>query len=67
LKEKLNPKIYGVIVESGIKKGLLLPDLEGVDSSIKQILIACQKAEINPLEENINIYRFLVEKLITSI
>ena len=32
LKEELNPKKYGVIVRSGAKSGVLLPDLEGVDT-----------------------------------
>ena len=45
-----------------IKTGLLLPDLEGVDTIEKQIAIASQKAGINPLEEKIVIYRFTVEK-----
>ena len=44
------------------KTGLLLPDLEGVDTIEKQISIACQKASINPLKEKILIYRFTVEK-----
>lgn len=32
-REDLDPKRYGVIVSRGIKKGLLLPELEGVDTS----------------------------------
>jgi AmmeMemoRadiSam system protein A len=44
------------------KSGLLLPDLEGVDTVEKQILIACQKAGIDPRREKIIIYRFSVEK-----
>ncbi len=44
------------------KSGLLLPDLEGVDTVEKQILIACQKAGIDPRIEKIIIYRFTVEK-----
>jgi len=45
-----------------VKTGLLLPDLEGIDTIEKQIAIASQKADINPLEEKIVIYRFSVEK-----
>lgn len=44
------------------KTGLLLPDLEGVDSVEKQIYIACQKGGINLKKEKIAIYRFTVEK-----
>lgn len=43
---ELNPARYGVIVESGYKRGLLLPDLEGVDTAEEQIRIALQKAGI---------------------
>ena len=44
------------------KTGLLLPDLEGIDTPEKQILAACQKGGINLLEEKIVIYRFKVKK-----
>jgi len=44
------------------KSGLLLPDLEGVDTIEKQIFIACQKARIDSTKEKILIYRFTVEK-----
>ncbi len=44
------------------KTGLLLPDLEGVDSVDQQIFIACQKGGIDPAQEKIFIYRFTVEK-----
>ena len=37
-----------VIVECGARKGLLLPDLEGVDSVDQQIEICCSKAGIFP-------------------
>lgn len=40
----LNPKKYGVIVEKNGKRGLLLPDLEGVDSVESQLRIAREKA-----------------------
>ncbi|GAI41736.1 unnamed protein product, partial [marine sediment metagenome] len=29
-KDQLDPKKYGLIVEAGIRKGLLLPDIKGV-------------------------------------
>jgi hypothetical protein len=44
--KKLNPKINGIIVRQGTKQGLLLPDLEGVDSVEDQIKIAKMKAGI---------------------
>ncbi|MDP2864455.1 MAG: AMMECR1 domain-containing protein [bacterium] len=44
------------------KSGLLLPDLEGIDTIEQQISIACQKGGINPEKEKIIIYRFTVKK-----
>jgi len=44
------------------KTGLLLPDLDSVDTVEKQIAIACQKGGIDPQKEKIFIYRFTVEK-----
>ena len=45
---ELDPRRYGVIVQSGDRRGLLLPDLEGVDTVEYQISIAMQKAGIPP-------------------
>ncbi|SFD34337.1 AmmeMemoRadiSam system protein A [Clostridium uliginosum] len=50
-KEELNPKKYGVIVFKGYKRGLLLPDLEGVDHIEDQLNIACEKAGIDKNDE----------------
>jgi AmmeMemoRadiSam system protein A len=50
---------YGVIVQSGYKKGLLLPNLEGVDTPEEQVEIALQKAGIDP-NENFSMQRFQV-------
>jgi AmmeMemoRadiSam system protein A len=58
---QLDPKKYGVIVESGWKKGLLLPDLEGVDSVEEQIAICRLKAGISA-SEPIKLYRFQVRR-----
>jgi AmmeMemoRadiSam system protein A/AmmeMemoRadiSam system protein B len=46
----LDPKIYGVIVkdESGKLRGLLLPDIPGVDTARQQVEIAARKAGITP-------------------
>ena len=58
---QLDPKKYGVIVSSGYKKGLLLPDLEGVDTVEYQINIAKRKAGIYP-DEKVKLYRFEVKR-----
>ena len=58
-KSKLDPKKYGVIVSTDTKRGVLLPDLEGVDSVEQQILIAKNKAGILP-DEEIKLQRFEV-------
>ena len=50
---------YGVIVTSGVKSGLLLPNLEGIDTVEEQVKIALQKAGIRP-NEGYNLQRFEV-------
>ena len=55
----LNPKKYGVIVSSGYKKGVLLPDIDGIDTIEKQITIAKKKANIHDFEK-ITLKRFEV-------
>ena len=57
--EDLDVKRYGVIVESGCKRGLLLPDLEGVDTVEEQVSIAKRKAGIWT-DEPMILYRFEV-------
>jgi AmmeMemoRadiSam system protein A len=59
--DRLDPKRYGVIVEAGWRRGLLLPDLEGVDSVERQIEICRMKAGISP-EEAVKLYRFEVKR-----
>jgi AmmeMemoRadiSam system protein A len=59
--EQLNPKRYGVIVQSGWRRGLLLPDLEGVDTAEYQVEIARRKAGIGP-HEPVQLYRFEVKR-----
>ena len=56
---QLDVKRYGVIVSSGGKRGLLLPDLEGVDTVEDQIDIARRKAGIRP-GERLKLQRFEV-------
>jgi len=62
--KELNPKKYGIIVKTiaGSKTGILLPDLEGIDSIEQQVAIACGKGGINPTIERVIIYRFEVKK-----
>ena len=59
----LNPSVYGVIVEDdqGVRRGLLLPDIEGVDTAAKQVEIATRKAGI-PSGAAVNLFRFSVQR-----
>lgn len=56
---QLDAKRYGVVVTKGFRRGLLLPDLEGVDTPIDQVAIAKQKAGIGQ-EEDVQMERFEV-------
>lgn len=74
----LDPKKFGIIVKTApftypdenpafdenvsFKAGLLLPDLEGIETAEEQFAISCQKAGINPEKEKVFIYRFTAEK-----
>ena len=57
--DDLDVKRYGVIVTRGHRRGLLLPDLDGVDTVRQQIEIARRKAGIRPREE-VSLQRFEV-------
>lgn len=57
--EELDTKKYGVIVTKGRKRGLLLPNLEGIDTVEEQIAIAKQKAGIGEYEK-VELERFEV-------
>jgi AMMECR1 domain-containing protein len=57
----LDPECYGVIVESGFRRGVLLPALDGIDSVKSQVRIALQKAGIRP-EEPYDVRRFTVTR-----
>lgn len=48
--DKLDTKRYGVIVTSGYRRGVLLPNIEGIDSKEEQVFIALRKARISPSE-----------------
>lgn len=57
---ELDVKRYGVIVTKGWRRGLLLPDLDGVDTVEDQVSIACRKAGLSPDEPGIRLQRFEV-------
>lgn len=59
--QDLDPQIYGVIVSSKGKRGLLLPDLEGIETVEQQLQIALQKGGISP-REPYSIQRFKVTR-----
>jgi len=63
LMESLDPAIYGVIVEdeSESRRGLLLPDIPGVDTAEQQVDIAKRKAGISP-ETPVKLLRFKVDR-----
>ena len=56
---ELDPSRYGVIVQHGMRRGLLLPDLDGVDTAAKQVQIARRKAGIGA-DEPVKLMRFEV-------
>jgi AmmeMemoRadiSam system protein A len=65
--DQLDPKRYGLIVESRAnpwKRGLLLPDLEGIDTVEKQVYwTRYHKAGITNPDEPVQMYRFEVQRL----
>lgn len=59
--DDLDPKKYGVIITSGVRKGLLLPDLDGVESVYDQMAIARRKGGIEATDK-FEIQRFTVTR-----
>jgi AmmeMemoRadiSam system protein A len=61
--EDLDPAVFGVIVEdeSGLRRGLLLPDIEGITDAHQQVEIAARKAGIAS-GESVRLWRFRVER-----
>jgi len=57
----LDPKVYGLIVTSGLKRGLLLPDIEGVDDAGQQLSICRKKGNIGD-DEELSLQRFTVTR-----
>ena len=59
-KDDLDVKKYGVIVSKGFRRGLLLPNLDGVDTVEEQLSIALRKAGLSANEKNYGMERFEV-------
>ena len=60
---ELDPRRYGVIVStSDGRRGLLLPDLDGVDNASEQVRIAAQKGGIDLFGDDYRLERFVVER-----
>ncbi|MBQ5419682.1 MAG: AmmeMemoRadiSam system protein A [Selenomonas sp.] len=59
--QELDVKKYGVIVECGQRRGLLLPDLAGVDTVEQQVSIARKKGNI-AANEPVKLWRFTVTR-----
>jgi AmmeMemoRadiSam system protein A len=59
---ELDPSVYGVVVSHGGRRGVLLPNVEGVNSAERQVLIALSKAGIDPSEPYL-LERFRVHKV----
>jgi len=57
----LDPAVYGVIVLAGVRRGVLLPELQGVDTVEQQVEIALQKADI-AAGEAFTVERFTVTR-----
>ena len=58
---ELDPKKYGIIVLTNTKRGILLPNLEGIDEAEEQLKVALRKANISENEKYI-IEKFEVER-----
>jgi len=58
----LNPVRYGLIVRSGPRCGVLLPDIKGVETVEQQVQICLEKAGIRP-GQSFSMERFVVERV----
>ena len=65
--EDLNPAAFGVVVtdESGMQRGLLLPDIESIETPDQQVGVAARKAGIKP-GEPLRLYRFRTHRFSES-
>ena len=60
---ELDPRVFGVEVTAGWRRGVLLPDLEGVDTVEEQLAIVLRKAGIAPQERYL-LRRFRAQKVV---
>jgi AMMECR1 domain-containing protein len=60
---ELDPQRYGVVVSKGTRRGVLLPNVEGIDSAEEQLHVALRKGGIAPTEPH-RIERFTVKKAV---
>ncbi len=60
--DDLDPARYGVIVEAGMRRALLLPAIPGIDSAAQQVALTRRKAYIGP-DEPVKLFRFEAEIL----
>ena len=58
----LDPNRYGVVVSAGSRRGLLLPNVDGIDTVEEQLKVACEKGKIDR-DENFELARFEVLKI----
>jgi len=58
---ELDPKKYGILVKGGHQTGLLLPDLDGIETAEKQLNVAKRKAGLRE-DTEVEIYRFTVSR-----
>lgn len=58
----LDPTRYGVVVEAGGRRGVLLPAIAGIDDAETQVAIARRKAGMRP-DTPVRLYRFTVDKI----
>lgn len=65
--EDLNPAAFGVVVtdQSGLRRGLLLPDIESIETADLQVGVAAKKAGIKP-GEPLRLYRFRTRRFSES-
>ena len=59
--DQLDEKVYGVVIQSGQRRAVLLPDISGVDSVPRQLELVRKKAGIRP-DEPVTLYRFTVTR-----
>ena len=64
----LDPATFGVVVvdDHGLRRGLLLPNIDGITTADQQINVAARKAGIN-LDEPLTLYRFRTRRFIEPV